>query len=216
IISQYPKKSVTIIQSSNRLLSDAYPLKLSKKLQKDLESRGVRVVLGQRVEKDVANAGKGNVILKDGTIIDADLVVNASGVTLNTKLVSSYDAGAVNTAGAITVDKNLRVVSSNPQSALVTSPYFAIGDCSSSRGGPTAIKAGSDAGAAAVNILATLSRTALKPSPAPLQAIMIPVGPLGGATTMPMLGTVGPFMTSMAKGKALLVPMFEKTYPASK
>lgn len=70
IISQYPKKSVTIIQSSNRLLSDAYPLKLSKKLQKDLESRGVRVVLGQRVEKDVANAGKGNVILKDGTIID--------------------------------------------------------------------------------------------------------------------------------------------------
>jgi NADH dehydrogenase FAD-containing subunit len=68
-VSHYPRKKVTLVQSSNRLLSDKFPLKLSKKLQKDLESKGVRVVLGQRVEKEVLSAGKGNVVLMDGSTI---------------------------------------------------------------------------------------------------------------------------------------------------
>ena len=72
IINQYPKKKVTIIQSSDRLLNDKYPTKLSDRLQRELEDRGVKVVLGERVEKNVYDAGKGTVTLKDGTSIEGE------------------------------------------------------------------------------------------------------------------------------------------------
>ena len=70
IVNQYPKKKVTIVQSSDRLLNDQYPTKLSDRLKRELEARGVKIILGERVEKDVYEAGKGTVTLKDGTSID--------------------------------------------------------------------------------------------------------------------------------------------------
>lgn len=70
IIAAYPKKSVTLISGSDRLLNDDWPIKLSNKLEVELTSRKVKVVYGERVEKDLLSAGKGTVVLKDGTSID--------------------------------------------------------------------------------------------------------------------------------------------------
>ena len=42
---------------------------------------------------------------------------------------------------------------------------------------------------------------------------VIPVGTSGGASMLPFIGVLGGWATSMAKGKGLMVPMFEKLYP---
>lgn len=75
ILDLYPDKKLTLIQGSNRLLSDPWATRLSDKLEAELKSKGANIVLGQRVPKEVANAGKGRVELKDGTAIDGQLLV---------------------------------------------------------------------------------------------------------------------------------------------
>ncbi|KAL7410791.1 hypothetical protein BDY24DRAFT_398479 [Mrakia frigida] len=214
IIAAYPKKSVTLISGSDRLLNDEWPIKLSNKLEVELTSRKVKVVYGERVEKDLLSAGRGTVVLKDGTSIDADLIVNATGTTPNTKIISSTDSGALNASGFVTVEKTLRITSTNPSSPLVTSTYFAIGDIANNTGGPTAIKAGNDAATTATNILATISSKSLSEVPAPLHGLVVPVGPSGGGSALPYVGVVGGILTGLAKGKGLMIGNFAKLYAA--
>lgn len=96
IIAAYPKKSVTLVAGAERLLNDDWPIKLSNKLEAELKSRNVKVVYGERIEKEVLSAGKGTVSLKDGTVIEGEFSEKKEeGVRnrrLSSRLIVSFDS----------------------------------------------------------------------------------------------------------------------------
>lgn len=131
ILERYPKKKVTLIQvrpqnsaltcpglvltlfhvlqSTDRLLSDKWPIKLSQKLERDLKEMGAEIVYGERVDKDVLDKKAGAIRLKNGQTIEADLIFNTAGTKANSQLISAQVASAVDSHGFVKVDDTLKV-----------------------------------------------------------------------------------------------------------
>ena len=120
-------KNVTVVGGSKFILNRAFDADIAQEAQKIVENAGVRYIGSDRVVEIVdKNADKtvNGVKLKSGKIVDADVVILATGYQPNTEL--AVKAGvSLGHYGGIWVDDYMRT--ENPD-------IFAVGDCTARRG----------------------------------------------------------------------------------
>lgn len=109
-------KELTVVDLADRILPSILDPAAGKIMQKHIEDKGTRIVLGTSVERYEENAA----YLKNGERIDFDLLITAVGVRPNTELIQS--AGGA-------VGKGIRT----DKTQLTSLPdVYAAGDCTES------------------------------------------------------------------------------------
>ena len=115
---------VTLVEMADHVLPGMLDKNMAKIVERELEDKGVKIILGERVEEIQDADGKVNGI-KTSTKrqIDSDLIVVGTGVTPNSEI--ARDAGIeLGQANAIKVDEYMRT--NIPD-------IFAAGDCATAR-----------------------------------------------------------------------------------
>ena len=113
-----PGKSVTVLEAQPRLMPRSVAPLLSEFYWELHTTQGVKISLGAMVSEIAGEHGKvRQVILSDGAIYPADLVLAGIGVVPNTELAQEAGLPAAN---GIAVDEYLRTEDQN---------VYAIGDC---------------------------------------------------------------------------------------
>lgn len=219
ITDMYPHKKVTIVHWDVGLLhpSDSggntrhtyVPPKTSQKLSNALESqltsRGVRLILKDRVDLESAKKpgqwggqpgplpGLCQIPLVSGRIVEADYVFNPTGNRPNASLVAFADPGALTTNGYVSVDPYFRVRPGTQESPL-GGQYYAIGDVSNTPGWKTAIAGIAEGEALAVILGDVLRGQRPQPyqRPSHLRNSTVLLGSKGGAAIMrlPIIGNI--------------------------
>lgn len=109
-------KELTVIDLADRILPSILDLDAGKIMQKHIEDKGTKIILGTSVERFAGNTAT----LKNGTEISFDLLITAVGVRPNTELIR--DAGG-------TVGKGIKT----DKAQLTSLPdIYAAGDCTES------------------------------------------------------------------------------------
>lgn len=111
-ISEY-KAQITVVDMADRILPSILDARAGVIMQKHIESRGVRFILGTSVSEFSEHSAR----LKNGMTVDFDMVIIAVGVRPNTELIS--DAGG-------TVDRG--IICDLTQKTTLDDIY-AAGDC---------------------------------------------------------------------------------------
>ncbi len=81
------KADITVVDLADRILPSILDARAGSIMKKHIESKGTKFILGTSVEEFSEHSAK----LKNGTVVDFDMVIIAVGVRPNTELVS--DAG---------------------------------------------------------------------------------------------------------------------------
>lgn len=90
------KTDITVVDMADRILPSILDVRAGTKMQKYIESKGVKFILGTSAEEFTEHSAK----LKNGMTVDFDMLIVAVGVRPNTELVS--DAGGKVERGIIT------------------------------------------------------------------------------------------------------------------
>ncbi len=111
--------SVTLIEGLPRILSRGVPAEIAEAVASRHQAEGVEILCNARIDKIEQSADVAEVLLEDGSLIQADLVIVGIGSIPNTELAA--EAGLAIDNG-IAVDNHLRT--SDPD-------IYAAGDCCS-------------------------------------------------------------------------------------
>ena len=119
-------KSVTVIGGSKHILKDAFDGEISLQAEEIMLSKGVKYIGEDRVIEIIDKNGD-NIVnavkLKSGRVVDADVIVLATGYKPNTDLANKAGV-SLGHYGGIWVDEYMRTSNHD---------IFAVGDCSSRR-----------------------------------------------------------------------------------
>jgi apoptosis-inducing factor 2 len=185
IKAAWPDKAVTIVDPLEDILSGGYGDEFRTELRRQLDAMGVELVLGARLRAEPdAPVGKRQPITattESGRELAADIWFRCYGVAP----VSDYLGGDLATArqptGHVAVTDELRVMGQER--------VFAIGDITNTPEGKTAWAAGKHAEVVVANLQAMIEGgdelTSYVPEP---PAIVLPLGPQGGASHAPAMG----------------------------
>ena len=111
-------KKVTLIDAEDRIMSKYLDKDFTDIAEKEFSSRGVNIVLGEKVQKFEGANGKVTKVVTENGSYDGDLVVLCIGFAPNTKLIKDKLETLPN--GAIIIDEYMRTSKKD---------VFAAGDC---------------------------------------------------------------------------------------
>lgn len=111
-------KKVTLIDAEDRIMSKYLDKEFTDIAEKEFSSRGVNLVLGEKVQKFEGTDGKVTSVVTDNGSYNGDLVILCIGFAPNTKLVKDKLETLPN--GAIIIDEYMRTSQED---------VFAAGDC---------------------------------------------------------------------------------------
>jgi apoptosis-inducing factor 2 len=212
IKAQWPDKQVVIIDPAPGILRD-YSDPFREEIKRQLDALGVELLLGDSLAQDppteVGTAGAFTVTTRAGAEVSAELWFRAYGVTP----ASDYLAGALAPArlpsGHIAVTPSLQVKGQTT--------VFALGDITDVAEAKRAGAALQHAEVIAENIGSLIGGgtrlTSYEPGPG---AILLPLGPTGGAAELPGGELLGPEVTAQYKGADLMVGRFAETFGLSR
>ncbi|KAG7092534.1 hypothetical protein E1B28_008884 [Marasmius oreades] len=199
-------KEITIIHREKLLLNDAYPHKVREAIQKQLESRNVKVILDNMVSEDLIPGPSNNIPVptRNGRTLRPDLVVRTWGGRPNTQFMgSSLGQNALTPRGHIKVKPTLQLID-HPN-------IFAAGDIIDWQEQKTSMKTSMGHVPVVVkNVTSFLNgknvNALYKGS---MEMIVIVNGKASGIVFMDVLWglMLGPFFAVLFKSKNLLVPI---------
>lgn len=207
IASHFPNKQVTILSAQDKLVAgDNVKDKFRTKLGEALKALKVNVILGERLEKRLAGNvfSKTTVRTNKGTVIEADIQLLCAGFSPAAELVEAMDPSLVDSYGSIKVNDKFQL--DHPRYSHV----FAIGDVVNHKTPKMAFYAGEQGKHLANEITAVLRKKQAKVTkafpPVAVQALILPLGPDGGVSQLPMFGgwVVGNGTTKMFKAKDMM------------
>jgi NADH oxidase (H2O2-forming) len=114
---------VTLVEKLPEILSLAFDVELSSRIEELLTGRGVNVITGNGISEIVGDTGVNSVRLENGENLDADAVLLTMGYKPTTKLAEESGI-MVDDNGFIVVDEYMRTP---------TPDIFAAGDCAQKR-----------------------------------------------------------------------------------
>lgn len=167
--------------------------KLSTNLEKQLASRGVDVILGDRVAVGPSGAplamgplpGVQSIPLVSGKTVEADYIFLSTGNVPNSALVAAADKAALTPSGHIAVDSLFRVIP-GAQGTAMSGEYYALGDVASVPAWKTLVSAGNESPALAKIIDAEVKgKTPAAYTPPRMgESLVVTLGTAGGAGTL--------------------------------
>ncbi len=127
-------KNITVVEILRHCLELAYDEEFCVEMEKVLESRGISIRTSTKVEKIVGNGKVEQVVLSDGTELQADAIILGIGAVADADLAKK--AGLrIGLTGAIAVDRTMKTSDDS---------IFACGDCAEKisffGGKPSALK----------------------------------------------------------------------------
>ena len=181
ISAAWPEKRVILADIADEILAGAYMPELRAELRRQLAERNVELVLGA-----------------DPADLDADVVLRTHGVTPQTGYLTGDLAAARTANGRLPVTPQLQVDGHDN--------VFAIGDIADEHD-QKAATAMRHAPVAAANVRALITGEGeLEAFEPPPTAIVVPMGPGGGAGQLPGAEEIsGPEVASELKGRHLMV-----------
>lgn len=206
---RFPDKDVVLVHSQAELLPGPGSPALKAKLLEKLKSKGIRVLLNERVlladelaatrkhTDDNFLAGQRTIKTQSGTTLDVDLIFFCTGLAINNQSFHGISGAVHESSGRLRVNEFLQVVGQQK--------VFALGDCANVER-ESAYFAGLQGAVVAKNITALSEGAELKPYvPGPIFGILVPIGPEDGASQLPMGDgkVVGGFTTKLIKSKDL-------------
>jgi apoptosis-inducing factor 2 len=200
ISSVYRDKKITLVHRGAHLMGAPFNPALGQSLTKQLEARGVTVILGESLNTVAAEAG---VYTTDkGRRIQADAMIVAYGGTPNTAYLRESMPNALDAGGRVRVNAHLQL-EQHPN-------IFALGDITNVQEAKMAITAGAHAKVVAHNLKALRDSKPLKSyAPAKVPMALVPLGPKGGAGQLPFgAGVIVTFLAPL-KGRALMTEQFK-------
>ncbi len=213
ITENYPEKSVTLIEASDRVLAGT-SAKAAGHAAKVLKGRGVTIRTGERliVSSDAAQnpfADGGEVLTSSGVRIAYDLLIWCTGGKPSTSYMNAYFSDVLNEAQRIRVTPYLQVVGSGS--------IFALGDITDLDENKMAWHIAGQVEHAAHNIRlflagnTTLSNFVAHHAETGNPAMAVTLGSREGVTHMPGLGVLrAPWINRLAKAGHMLVPKYRK------
>lgn len=211
ITDVWPDKEVTIVDVADNILSGAYSPELRECLRRQLEERGVRLVLGAPLAEEITVVPGVNVPFSVSTTagveIDADIWFRCYGVVPQSDYLSGELLSARRPDGFIDVDDRLRVAGHDN--------VFAIGDVTGIAEPKRAAAAEHHAQVVADIILALaqgrVPEATYRPGP---DGVLIPLGATGGAGQIPIAEAtvIGPEQTAQFKGRDLMVGHYAELF----
>ena len=208
ISDRWPEKQITILEPEPEILAGPYKQELREEVRRQLEQRGVEFVLGEALtaepESPPVTFGPFAVSTRAGRTIEADIWFRCHGLTP----VSDYLRGDLASArlpdGSIAVTPQLQVEGQTN--------VFALGDVAAADL-KTAGRAGREAAVVVANIRALLEGGELQAYEPMPPAIVIPLGPSGGASELPgQDAVVGPETTATIKGEHMFVDTYHELF----
>lgn len=212
IASAMQGKKITLV-SSTMTLFPGYTPALGEKLATQLKGLGVTIRTDATAVnlKSVTEPFSGTVELRSGEKISADVIFPVIGARPENTLLRSTAGISFDAIGRAVVDQWMRP--SKDES------LFAFGDAAATGDAMTIVGISRQQPWLTNTIKAVLKGRKVeacppyKPWPAP--PILIPLGPRLGASVLPFTRngiTVGPFLTSVIKGKQLFIPRLWKEF----
>ena len=192
-------KDVTLVHRGSLLMNGAYPDKMRKNLQSQLEALGVSVKLGASIDGE---AKAGEITLSTGEKLTCDLLLKTLGGRPNSGLMKELDSSVIVENGSIKVNEYFQVAG-HPK-------IFAIGDLPDLQEQKQAAKIDLHVSTTAMNIVSLIKeQKATKKYPGQKELIIVTVGKKGGAGYM--FGfSVGSWISSMIKSKGLFISQTRK------
>jgi NADH dehydrogenase FAD-containing subunit len=201
----YPEKKVTLLEGSDKLVAHAKMTdKFRRKLMEGLVKIKVNVLLGERLpERPTGHLFEASTVTTSkGTVLESDIRLLCAGTMPNVELIRSLDANLIDKdKGSIKVKSNLQL--DDDRYAHI----YVIGDANN-HPTPKLAYTGSDQAKFLANQLArhikSKGSVALAPYVAwTTEAMLMPLGPHGGVSQLPLFGgtVVGDTMTKMFKSK---------------
>ncbi|WP_329026342.1 FAD-dependent oxidoreductase [Streptomyces sp. NBC_00690] len=211
IKARWPQKQVVIIDPAPSILS-GYSDAFREEILRQLDQLGVELLLGdslaQEPPTEVGTAGAFDVTTRSGAEVSAQVWFRAYGVTPASAYLAGSLAPARLDSGRVEVLPSLQVKGQTT--------VFALGDITDVAEPKRAGAAMQHAEVIAGNITALIGGgkelTSYEPGPA---AILLPLGPTGGATELPGGELLGPEVTAQYKGADLMVGRFSETFGLS-
>jgi pyruvate/2-oxoglutarate dehydrogenase complex dihydrolipoamide dehydrogenase (E3) component len=112
-------KNVVIVEMENHCLCNAFDEEFSIAAESEIKKMGAKIITKKKVVEIKGDTSVKSVVLNDGTLLEADLVLISVGYKPNVELAEKLGL-KIGESAAIQVDEYLRT--SNPN-------IFAIGDC---------------------------------------------------------------------------------------
>jgi NADH dehydrogenase FAD-containing subunit len=198
IKAAFPDKHVIVADVSPEILEGPYDQELRDELRRQLDALGVELVLGEALRAlpaaPPAVAAEIAVVTESGRELTADVWYRAFGVVPHADYVG---AEARDAGGSVRVDEQLRVRGQER--------VFALGDVADADRNMAGI-AGAQAAVVIANVRALVDGGELTAYERFPPAIVIPLGPEGGAGQLPGAdGIAGPEAVAEIKGRDMLV-----------
>ncbi|MDX6544425.1 MAG: apoptosis-inducing factor 2 [Gaiellales bacterium] len=208
ISSAWPDKSITITDPQPDIIAGPFKQELREELRRQLEARGIELVLGTGLEAEPATEPglmePFDVRTNDGRRLEADIWFRCYGVTPVSDYLTGELAKARRPDGFIEVNPQLQVAGQKR--------VFALGDVSTIDA-KMAGRASQQAAIVAANIQAMIEQTPLQTYEPMPPVIVIPLGPDGGAAQLPGQDEVGGAeVASAIKGGDLLVHRYRELF----
>jgi apoptosis-inducing factor 2 len=208
ITDRWPGKTVTIVEPEREILAGPYRQELREEVRVQLEGRGVTIVLGEPVvaepETEPARFGPVAVATTAGRTVEADIWFRCHGLAPVSDFLDGDLVGKRLPDGSVEVNAELQVAGQ--------STVFALGDVSNADL-KTAGKAGRQAAVVAANIQASIEGGELVPYEPSPPAIVIPLGPSGGASELPGQDEIaGPETTASIKGEHMFIETYRERF----
>lgn len=208
IDARWPEKRITILEPEPDILAGPYKQELRDEVRRQLEQRGVEFVLGAALlgepESPPATFGRFSVLTSAGRTIEADIWFRCYGLSPVSDYLGGDLAGTRKADGSIEVTPTLQV-KGQPD-------VFALGDAAAAdlKG---AGRASRQAEVVVANVRALAERSELKNYEPPPPAIVIPLGPTGGASELPgQDGIAGAEQTAAIKGSHLFIERYRELF----
>ena len=205
---RWPEKRITILEPEPEILAGPYKQELRDEVRRQLEERGVEFVLGDAPSAEPSSPpvifGPVTVATKSGRTIEADIWFRCYGLAP----VSDYLRGDLAAArlpdGWIDVTPELQVTGQTN--------VFALGDVADADL-KTAGRAGREADVVAANIRALIEGGELQAYEPMPPAIVIPLGPSGGASELPGRDDIADAATTAAiKGEHMFIDAYRERF----
>jgi apoptosis-inducing factor 2 len=208
ISDRWPEKQITILEPEPDILAGPYKQELRDEVRRQLREREVEFVLGETLaaepESPPATFGPFAASTTAGRTIEADIWFRCHGLTPVSEYLRGPLAGARLPDGSIKVTPELRVEGQTN--------VFALGDVAAADL-KTAGRAGREAEIVVANIRALAEGRELQVYEPMPPAIVIPLGPNGGASELPGHDEiVGSEMTSGIKGEHMFVDTYHELF----